>query len=406
METAEGEPVKQNDAEEETKTSPDEVKAGTADVVNAGQLQQNFVPVKTRSRGSVREAWEYRDGETMVERSERKSRGIEKATATKLGKAQEKGIMDSRTVADMVLKPGDNPFSVESMGASIILQFRRKSIAIVIVQSILVNAIAVIIDRFVPLPDASWQVYIAFWLVPLALLGVLTLVRYKSPWNWIVLVAFSVTISITFGALRVPMQVYAQVYVGPDTKLWSPQCYGMAGHTIALMLLSAITCIQHPRGRVIKMLPSALVVAVITDVAGVVAYVTYWNYIGPPLFAGIAIAMNTLSLLWIGHQMDKLCSRLQVDEYFQPVVLLWCEVFLALLMTVVVLLTLAAALASGEGGCEGCGDCCECSGFYYCDCYIDYGSPTEQKQQEREQGETAAEPATAPTPQEMPGAVP
>lgn len=126
-------------------------------------------------------------------------------------------------------------------------------------------------------------------------------------------------------------------------------------------------------------------VALVTDIVGVLAYTTYWNYVGPPIFVVVAVVMHTLSLLWIGYQMDSLSERLQVTEWLLPVILLWCEVFVAFFMMAVLIATLVLILIGGSSGSEASdgnwdGICDGCY-FLYCDCYYT-GDAKSQKQGE------------------------
>jgi len=225
------------------------------------------------------------------------------------------------------------------------------------------------------LPEYHWLLYLSTWVVPLIILFILNMFRYKTPLNFALLFIFSFAIGVTFGLLKVPMDLYTNNFTSDRSKNWSPQCYGMAGHTIALILLALLTCIPHGNKGMIKMAPVALVVAFFTDIGGVVAYQSYWNYVGPPLFVIVAIFMNTLSLAWIGYQMDVCATRLQVDEFLYPVILLWCEVFIAMFLIMVFVIGVLMLLA-GDGGGDGAGAggmSCEGVGYgcygFYCDCY-------------------------------------
>ena len=81
---------------------------------------------------------------------------------------------------------------------------------------------------------------------------------------------------------------------------------------------------------VVNKAPVSVGVAVVTDVAGVIAYATHWNYVGPLEVVGFATFIHALIMLWSGYQIDSLTRRLWVQEWIYPVVLLWCGVFIAL----------------------------------------------------------------------------
>lgn len=309
----------------------------------------------------------------MIEETKAVGNKTQKTKAGIVGQAIDYGVISSRTGAEALAQSGTNPFAVAELGENIMLVFRRKSMALIIFQSIYVNAIAFGIDRFAQLPAYHWALYLSTWIVPVVLLAILTCARHKTPANYILLFIFSTILGVTFGLLHEPMKVFTEEFSVDRVRNWSPQCYGMAGHTIGLCLLFLLTSFRHPGRGVVKMAPVSVMVALITDIVGVVAYMTHWNYVGPPLFIGVAIVMHTLSLVWIGYQMDSLSGNLQVTEWLYPVILLWCEVFIAFFAIGVFLATLALILIGGgssgevsdgnwDGICAGCY-------FLYCDCY-------------------------------------
>mmetsp|Transcript_62510 Transcript_62510/g.111081 ORF Transcript_62510/g.111081 Transcript_62510/m.111081 type:complete len:416 (-) Transcript_62510:65-1312(-) len=394
-------------------SSPEEDTAGE------GEWTYKTETPKKGSRSSKRQSkivnkTEYRDGKMMTgevidaaRETGAKGQAIQAAT---IGRAIDAGIIGSRTGADQVTGSlGINPFAVSHLGNDILFRFRSKSMFIIITQSIFVNSIALAIDRYAVHPAYHWGLYLSFWIVPILILFVLNYFRYRVPLNYILLVIFSICVAISFGLMKVPMLAYALHYAD-GREVWSPQCYGMAFHTIALTLMAMITCVPHGQRGLIKMAPVSILVAIVTDIMGAVCYLTYWNYIGPPAFVIVAVIMNTLSLSWIGYQMDCLSLRLEVDEYMYPVILLWCEIFIGMFMVITFLIAMATIFAGGDmgadagsgiGGIEmtggeggagghgtdgGHGACINCYGacdgcyVFYCDCY--YGGaldPTRDK---------------------------
>merc|ERR1711988_1578788 len=100
------------------------------------------------------------------------------------------------------------------------------------------------------------------------------------------------------------MEVYAKEYEGID-KIYSPQCYGMFAHSLALISLLGLTEVtSRIKGRALKVAPLSVGAAIISNVVFTCAYTVYYNYIGPSFFLVIALIMNTISLLWVGYQLD------------------------------------------------------------------------------------------------------
>jgi len=374
-------------------------------VVQPGDnVEQEFKKRKSQLESKGESLDQYRDGTQMVTAAVDKSKGARKSQFTTIGKAQDMGLISSRTGADAVTGEGTNPFAVSAMGTRILMRFRQKAMLTIILQSIFINAIAFMVDREImfELPAFHWAIYLGTWLVPIIILFFVNMFRYKSPINFILLGTFSVVIGITFGLLQVPMERYTMTFTTDRTRNWSPQCYGMAGHTIALIILSLITCIPHGSRGMVKMAPVAILIAFVTDIAGILAYTTNWNYIGPPVFVIIAILMNTLSLAWIGYQMDMLTMRLQVDEFLYPVILLWCEVFIVLFLVMAFLIGILMLMMGEGGGGEGAGFCDGCGyGCYgvYCDCY--YGGSGSANKARNDDGTNSQEDSPAPAQQDM-----
>ena len=83
--------------------------------------------------------------------------------------------------------------------------------------------------------------------------------------------------------------------------------------------------------------------------------------------------------------MDRLSRNLQVAEWLYPVILLWCEVFIAFFKMAVIFATLVLIVIGGSSGGEASdgnwdGICDGCY-FLYCDCYYT-GDEKSQKQGE------------------------
>merc|ERR1712060_130427 len=110
----------------------------------------------------------------------------------------------------------------------------------------------------------------------------------------------------------------------------------------------------------------AVVVAVLTVVVGIVGWLTIAPEIHA-LWVVPSLLLNSLGLVWLGYEMDWICSRLNPDEFLLPICLVWSEI----LTTVVICVVLA--MAGDFSACEpdGC-----MSGTYiycHCDCWL-YGN--------------------------------
>jgi len=283
---------------------------------------------------------------------------VNKNQAKKLEKLQQKGVVCERTVADYLAEQGKNPFAVDQLGLDILVRFRRKMFALLIVQCGVTMGVAYLVANSPLVRDleilyhpetfirdailclASW----AFSVISLCMVGA---VRYKSPQNIMALAIFTVFMSITLALMA-----------GRNVHL------GLLMVFLGLVFVGAVSCIKI-RGKVIEIFPITIVCMVVVNVLVVLWAVLYAERTNMGLgYVVLVMVLNSVGLCWSGYEMDRLCSRLRVDEYMLPVVLLWAELLVTLL-----LLFSTESMCQAAGNCEG--NCYMWSyTTWHCDCWI------------------------------------
>merc|ERR1712176_111427 len=161
--------------------------------------------------------------------------------------------------------------------------------------------------------------------------------------------ALIVIVSFAMASLNVPMRKSAWE---PD-KLKAPHIYTLGVFTCGNLLLGVLSCF-FCRGKTPKVLPLVPVVVAITTSILVWAYLKY--DVAPMWLIIFCAFLNVVGLIVVGYQIDKLSTIVGVDEYMQPVVVMWCEVLLVLiLMALVIQITFTEGCI--EGGGVGACDC-------------------------------------------------
>jgi hypothetical protein len=215
------------------------------------------------------------------------------------------------------------------------------------------------------------------WLLSLVTLGIAARVRRIHPYNLVSLAVFTVMISITLAAAA-----------GPNVHL------GLGVVLGGFFLTAILSSFHRGKGKIIEVFPVSLLSMVLCNIC-----ILCWHFLFNTFiwygFVIMLIIANSIGLCWAGYQIDRLGSRLHVDEFLQPLIMLWSEILV--FMSVALLVGFAAADGSCEGCGEwGCGDGCNTFAytFYGCDCYI-YADGTHGSDKHRRKNQEAATDAAA-----------
>jgi len=313
-----------------------------------------------------------------------------------LTKYEEKGTLDARTVTDAVTGGGkaSNPDAVDQLGLDILVGFRRKVFGLLILQVAVIWGLAAGISRIPFIKDHGFlesyktanELYvdgaISAGVFVLAIIALGVLARYRYDWSksLFALSIFTVIISTSLGIVCGP-----NIYLGVGLAL---------GGTV---LVAIPSCIRF-KTVMVEVFPVAMFSAVLILIVGIVG----WLMIAPEIQAiwvVPALILNCCGMVWLGFEMDWICSRLNPDEFLLPICLVWAELLTTLCIAILIAMA-GDTLACETGGC--------CSGVYYyghCDCWLYDNGDSSRKQYYRnlQKFQAQKEDSAAPAQQTMQG---
>eukprot|EP00444_Apocalathium_aciculiferum_P001942 CAMPEP_0183410706 /NCGR_PEP_ID=MMETSP0370-20130417/19765_1 /TAXON_ID=268820 /ORGANISM="Peridinium aciculiferum, Strain PAER-2" /LENGTH=472 /DNA_ID=CAMNT_0025593581 /DNA_START=8 /DNA_END=1426 /DNA_ORIENTATION=- len=365
--------------------------------IEAAMSKAGEAPATWQNRQStIMEKDSYDRGSVLVNKVLNHPEGYtqeETQQARLVQRAQQTGVMGSRAAADALATPGVNPYSIDQMGVDLLRRFRVKSFALISIQAISTLVIGVSVDAVLGKTNVGYAVLgVLVALTVATLLGVTT-IRHKFPWNYIAECIFTIVAGCMLGCMSQPLVVAQDMYGWGMHQVEKPQLYAMAFYIFGLLILSFGSLLSDRPGRLMRCLPLALIAACLTMVLFGVVWVQTKFCPGPWLAAMMCVVF--VSLVWVGLECDWLTTKLNPDEYMQPVILVWAD-----LLVVTFVFTVAAivcCLAFGVGGADALP--LPAHAFCYCDCshcYIyDEGrstraSPSHDRDEENQHNAPAA----------------
>lgn len=306
----------------------------------------------------------------------------------RLQELQSKGQLSDRTVADYLNGQGANPFAADRMGLKVLVAFRRKMFALLLLQCTVVLFFAWGIANIPMVKDMEILYHmdniirdgiicVFFFVSSVVSLGVVAVLRYKHPFNIIALSVFTVFMSATLASLA-----------GPNVHL------GLLAVLVGFALVF-LPCSFIIRNKVIEVFPVAFVAMVLINI-GIVVWMCMYGTFMSWGYAVVLMVLNSISMVWGGYEIDRLCSRLKVDEYMLPVILLWAEL-LVMIFVIFSVETMCEAAGSFEGGCSMWAHT-----TWHCDCWIyDNGSYGKDKYRKQPAAGASEEGAAAPKQEAM-----
>jgi len=369
------------------------------DATKLGEEMQAYVEVNTTSEGGSEkkrksiealDASGFRNGKQMIDCAEQDCT-TRKSQLETLAKLKENNIVSDRTVADYLNGAGmRNPEAVDQLGISVLCAFRRKIFALLSLQCLSVLVIAYLVANLGPVKDLQILydsenlmrdciICGVLWVLAMVSLGGVAAVRYDFPKNFIALSIFTVMVSIAVAA-----------FAGPNVHL------GLGLVLVGLVLTGIVVTIPCG-GKVLQVFPVTFAIMLVCNAMGIF-FMAFWQTWGGtfihPMYVVLLMFLNSVGLCWAGHEIDRLCSRLKVDEYLLPIVLLWAEMLVALLLVFAI-----------ESMADAGGDCCDgCHMWAYttwhCDCCI-YNDGSHGNDKYRRQSPNQTESLAAPVPQQM-----
>ncbi|DAZ95833.1 TPA: hypothetical protein N0F65_008552 [Lagenidium giganteum] len=256
----------------------------------------------------------------------------------------------SRYLSRKMCEPG----SIAAMPIAVQIGFRRKMLSIFAVQLLLLT-VCMIILTYVPAIDKimksafDQRLYIILALAVMVIfLGILYFVHAIFPANWIVLLLFTVVLSIFFGSIQVLLDTHAGVF-----------CCAFTFFAIVItVLLSGITHKRNNRTVLISSATSGfLSFSIVAVMSGVIFGIWKRDFI-TPAGIGYSVLLEFILIMWFSYDASTMYSLISPDEYMNGVIYFYTD----LIVLAVISLLFGAIIIF----CSACGTA---SGFGYCDFY-------------------------------------
>lgn len=307
----------------------------------------------------------YRRGSILMKHLEEK-----KAT----GKATEKDMkffemvkghfeantMESRTIISLsVFQTGSNPlndpFAVNHMPMIIQQGFRRKLFAIFSLQLFAVVALicllsypAAIVAAFKPIFSQWHFVFVAFLVMVAALLW-LYLVKYKFPLNFFVLALYTVTQSIFFAGCDYLFETKASIFI------FSFLLCIMAMTTGLCTMVTKKARDENETPEMLISYPVVLLVGFLLAFLGSLGvYFLYMQDVVSTIQYCGSLAAMLLLVMWFAYDASCMNERLSPDEYMQGMVFFYTDMVLFLLFLSIIFV--ACFACEGDCACYGTAD--------------------------------------------------
>jgi len=356
--------------------TPAELEAYQLDATTKKDIER----VQERCSGELPPAWEHRVSIPKPERDYRRG-SVLAASVMRNGapqqqrfvrcaqKQQEMGFVDSRTVAEMLSVRGVNPYAVDQMSHDIIRRFRIKSLALVAMQNIASFIIAFVVERVVTPPKVRTEEAVVhnykvalLWVATIAMLIVTSCVRHRYPFNYICSVIFTLLVGSAIGCLTGPC---AELAYKSSEKLDAPQLYVLGFYIVGILVFALMAILSPQRtaelreGRREKRTDKVplICLALLSAVITCTALVIFWSIhrFMPATWLAFIIVGTTLPLLWVGYAFNRLCSRLNPDEYFYPMILIWVDLFIVIITLIICMMMFCGGGGDSGGGMESGG---------------------------------------------------
>jgi len=194
----------------------------------------------------------------------------------------------------------------------------------------------------------------------------MTLVRHMHPWNLVAVVFFTLFSGVSLGLSSEPLKFWFEYRVGEKALIDSnikperPAIYAFGIYVVGLCILSVISIIGSMTKRVIKNVASSLIAAAISTFL----FVAWWQFrykFVPTHWLIVMLIVVDFCLVWLGVICDRLAAKLTVDEYLLPIILVWCDMLIWIMVGFVVLGMMC--VVGGDGAAES-------NAWYYCNCNI------------------------------------
>lgn len=183
--------------------------------------------------------------------------------------------------------------------------------------------------------------------VALVLLLVLYFIRIHSPWNWFVLLLFSVAQSVSFAALGVAF----------DTNVGFFNCGAVFCQVLIMILLAGVRLKSRDvyQFKLLRPICSAPIAFVIVVALATALYGAYGRSLVTPRAFMYSLIFQFVMMLWLAIDTSSIYDRIYVNDTSQGAINLYTDLVVMLLTVAsVILMALLCGAILEECGCDCC----------------------------------------------------
>lgn len=279
------------------------------------------------------------------------------------------GIEQVRNRAAVLYWNGPVPEAVAGHAAMIRSGFQRKAMTLLLHQAIVALVLATAVNYADAANPAPRPIFIALCITTLVVTKVASVIRFGFPTNYITVAVLTMASGAMFGLMTRPTQdVYAWLFED-DPGLRELQIVFLGAYTLAVSISWLLVSICSRRHTLRVSTVSGIAVFIVS-----IALVILW---ANTKFCTLGWLCGTIAILlaivgWLGFDMDRLLTKLKVDEYFLPAILVWGDIIFFLLIGGVALCIYGlifsetdSDLGVGDNSCD-----LECCHFSCADCFF------------------------------------
>lgn len=257
--------------------------------------------------------------------------------------------------AEQLFLRGRLPEAVISHSVSLRGSFQRKALGLLLLQTLgtLAGAsLVAFLDALHPAPGVLLGLFCVFTGISYLFAS---LERLVFPWNYITLATLTISAGVSFGLMTKKLRIMHELIYGKTPAVQELQLVFLISYAAALLVASLLVLFGSRR-HTMRMSVATTVAVIATDVVlcAIWAQTRFCNF---GWLCGMIVVLSA-SVLWLGIDMDRLLSKLMIDEYVLPALLVWADLLFLVVMGGFV--ALFYILVVGDVGCESWQCLCDC----------------------------------------------
>lgn len=260
--------------------------------------------------------------------------------------------------------------SIAALPLSIQVGFRRKMFAVFAVQLLFISALMVVLtyeNVLSGLMQSAFEASGWYLLGTLAVMVLFLVLLYLGhaafPINWLILLLFSVALSVFLSSVQVYLDTNAGLFCCGFTFLAVSLMIPMSGIERRARGPEANNGINDGSERALMSTTKAGVIAFsIVMVASILLFVVFGRrFVSSGSAFGLSLLLEFALILWFSYDASTMYSIMSPDEYMSGVIFFYTDL-LVVIVIIVIFGALALLFSSAGMGAGGFGGSCDCFG--------------------------------------------